>query len=85
MAPARQQSDPEELAKLRHEVRRLRGRLSLLSGLGARITSSLDLPAVLEAVVGAACLLTGAKYGALGVFDESGSVQQSGRFLVQSD
>ena len=76
MEPVREPRGPEELARLRHEVSRLRGRLSLLSDLGARITSSLDLPSVLQAVVDAACQLTGAKYGALGVFDESGTLQQ---------
>ena len=55
---------------------KLRGRLSLLSDLGARITSSLNLPSVLQAVVDGACQLTNARYGALGVFDESGTPRQ---------
>lgn len=61
---------------LRRENERLRGYLSLLSQLSRRITSSLDLPTVLQDVVDAACVLTEARYGALGVFDDSGHIQQ---------
>ena len=76
MEPVREPRGPQELARLRHEVSKLRGRLSLLSDLGARITSSLNLPSVLQAVVDGACQLTNARYGALGVFDESGTPRQ---------
>lgn len=51
-------------------------RLSLLTELGRRITSSLDLPTVLQAVVDAACDLTGARYGALLVSDPFGAIQE---------
>jgi len=65
-----------ELQNLRVEIDRLRGRLSLLSDISRRITSSLDPPTVLQEVVDAACELTGARYGALGVFDAPGRIQQ---------
>ena len=54
----------------------LLGRLSLLSRLGNRVASSLDLSTVLQETVDAACELTGARYGALAVFDSSGHVTQ---------
>lgn len=66
--------DEVEAIKLANE-RQLR-RLSQLSRLGRRITSSLDLPTVLQEVVDAACELTGARYGALGVFDADGRIQR---------
>jgi hypothetical protein len=55
-----------ELQNLRGENQRLRGLLSLLSDLSLKITSTLDLPTVLQDVIDAACDLTGARYGALG-------------------
>lgn len=61
---------------LRSENDRLRGLLLKLSQLGLQITSSLNLTTVLQQVVDAACELTGARYGALGVFDNSGHIQQ---------
>ena len=63
------------LAKLRRENRRLRGRLSQLSNLSRRITSSLDLGTVLQDIVDAASDLTGARYGAVAVFDDAGQVR----------
>ncbi|HLF03983.1 MAG TPA: ATP-binding protein, partial [Dehalococcoidia bacterium] len=65
-----------ELRNLREENDRLRGRLALLSRLSLRITASLDLSTALQEVVEAACALTGARYGALGIFDDAGRVQQ---------
>lgn len=65
-----------ELQNLRSENDRLRSLLATLSQLGLQITSSLDLPTVLQQVVDAACELTGARYGALGVFDGDGRIQQ---------
>jgi GAF domain-containing protein len=64
-----------ELQNLRGENQRLRGLLPLLSDLSLRITSTLDLPTVLQDVIDAACVLTGARYGALGVFDDFGRIQ----------
>ena len=64
-----------ELANLSRENERLRKRLSHLSELSRRISSSLDLAAVLQDIVEAACDLAGARYGAMGVFDVSGQIQ----------
>ncbi len=62
--------DPNE------EADRLRRSLTLVSELGVRITSTLDLQSVLQEVVAAACLLTEARYGALAVFDRNNRVVQ---------
>ena len=56
------------------EVERLRHRLDQLSVLSRDVASSLEPLDVLAQVVSAACDLTDAKYGALGVFDEHGEV-----------
>ncbi|MFQ5933724.1 MAG: PAS domain S-box protein, partial [Dehalococcoidia bacterium] len=66
----------KELRNLKAETDRMRARLSLLSELGRRITSTLDLPTVLQEVIDAACELTGARYGALVVFDGSGQIDE---------
>ena len=66
----------QELGNLRQEIERLRRRSSLLSDLSRQITSSLDLPTVLQGVVDGACDLTGARYGALAVFDVSDRIQE---------
>ncbi len=63
------------LARLHGENRRLRERLSQLSSVSRRITSSLDLGTVLQDIVDAASDLTGARYGAVAVFDDSGQVR----------
>lgn len=65
-----------ELRNLRQEVERLRSRLWDLADLGTRITSSLDLPVVLQSVVDAARDLTGARFGALGVFDADSRMER---------
>jgi signal transduction histidine kinase len=65
-----------ELSNLRAENERLRRRLVTLSALGERIASSLDIDKVFQEVVDSACELTGARYGALGVFDAAGRVEQ---------
>ena len=64
-----------EFANLRRENERRRERLSHLSDLSRRITSSLHLAAVLQGIVEAACDLAGAKYGAMAVFDASARIQ----------
>ena len=61
--------------KLILEIERLRARLSKLSDVSRRITESLDLDIVLQEVVDGARSLTGARYGALAVFDDSGRVE----------
>lgn len=65
-----------ELQNLREEVVRLQSRFSLLSDLNRKISSSLELGTVLQDIVDAACTLTEAKYGAVGVFDEAGKITQ---------
>ena len=76
MGNSSENSAAKELAGLRAEVDSLRGQLSQLGDLGGRIASSLDLPTVLQEVVDAACRLTGARYGAVVVFDDSGHVRE---------
>ncbi|HKZ50735.1 MAG TPA: PAS domain S-box protein, partial [Dehalococcoidia bacterium] len=66
----------EELRALRAEKGRFQGYLSLLDRLGRRIAPASDLSAVLQEVADAACELTGARYGALAVFDASGRIQE---------
>jgi signal transduction histidine kinase len=61
-------------------VRRNENRLRALVATGVAITSELSLDAVLQRVVEAAAELTGARYGALGVIDRTGS--QLERFLT---
>ena len=60
-----------ERQKLESILGRLRDgdAVALVSDAGARITSTLDLPEVLQEVVDAACRLTDAQYGALAVFE----------------
>jgi len=65
-----------ELSNLRADNERLRRRLVTLSQLGERIASSLDIDKVFQEVVDSACTLTGARYGALGVFDAGGRIEQ---------
>ena len=61
--------------KLRRENRKLRERISRLSSAILRINSSLDVNTVLHEVVESARTLTGARYGAIAAFDDSGLVQ----------
>ena len=49
--------------------------LSRFSKACLRITSMLDLDSVLQEIIDSACTLTGARYGALLTFDESGDVR----------
>ena len=65
----------QENDKLKREIESLRTRLLRMSEASHRITESLDLETVLQEVVDCARSLTGARYGALTVFDDSGKVQ----------
>ncbi len=58
------------------EVDRLRARLAMMSEVSRRITQSWDLNTVLQEVVDGARSLTDARYGAVGVFDESGRIRE---------
>ena len=64
-----------EADKLRRENQTLRTRLLKMSEVSRRVTESLDFQTVLQEVVDGARSLTGARYGALAVFDDSGQVQ----------
>ena len=57
------------------EIETLRARLLKMSEVSRRVTESLDLRTVLQEVVDGARSLTSARYGALGIFDDSGQVQ----------
>lgn len=61
---------------LEEEDDHLRRRLASLSRASHRISSNLDPTTVLQDIVDAACDLISARYGALAVFDSSGSIQQ---------
>lgn len=74
-----------ELSNLRAENDRLRRRLVLLSQLGRRIASSLDPGRVLQEVIDSACELTGARYGALGVFDSGRRVETFATHGISED
>jgi signal transduction histidine kinase len=71
-----QQRRERELNNLRADNERLRRRLVMLSRLGERIASSLEVDRVFQEVIDSACELTGARYGALGVFGASGRVEK---------
>ena len=58
------------------EVERLRARVAKMSEVSRRITESWDLDTVLQEVVDGARSLTDARYGAVGVFDDSGRVRE---------
>ena len=58
------------------EVDRLRARLAMMSEVSRRITQSWDLSTVLQEVVDGARSLTDARYGAVGVFDDSGRIRE---------
>ena len=57
------------------EVESLRTRLSMLSEASRRVSESLDLGLVLQEVIDNARYLTGARYGALLTYDQSGGIQ----------
>ena len=62
---------PDELMR---ENEMLRERLALMSQASLRINESLDLDTVLQEVLDSARSLTGASYGAITLFDDSGSL-----------
>ena len=66
----------QEADELKSEIDSLRTRLLSMSEASLRITGSLDLEKVLQEVVDSARSLTGARYGALTVFGDSGRVQE---------
>ncbi len=60
---------------LLREIESLRTRLSRLSEASRRVSETLDLSTVLQEVIDNARYLTGARYGALLTYDESGGIQ----------
>ena len=60
---------------LRHEIESLRTRLSELSEASRLVSESLDLDVVLQKVIDNARSLTGARYGALLTYEQSGAMQ----------
>ena len=60
------------------EIAALRERLSRLSDASLRINESLDFETVLQEVLDSACALTGARFGALTPFDETGDIKAEG-------
>ena len=62
---------PDELIR---ENEKLRERLALMSQASLRINESLDFDTVLQEVLDSARSLTGASYGAITLFDDSGSL-----------
>ena len=62
--------------ELRQEIAALQERVSRLSGAVLRVSASLDLDTVLQEVVDAARVLTGARYGAIVTIGDSGRVEE---------
>ena len=58
------------------EIDRQRARVAAMSEVSRRVTRSLDLDTVLQEVVDGARSLTDARYGAVGMFDNSGHVRK---------
>lgn len=65
---------PSKEADLQAELSQVRRKLTLFADLTRKIAATLDPADLLREVVDAACQMTGARYGALGVFDASGKI-----------
>ena len=66
---------PADNDDLLHEIESLRRRLSELGDASRLVSESLDLNVVLQKVIDVARSLTGARYGALLTYEQSGAVQ----------
>jgi signal transduction histidine kinase len=66
----------DNLVARARDVLKIQGRLRSLLRANQAIVEQLDLPVVLERIVGSAVELVGAKYGALGVVAPDGSLEQ---------
>jgi DNA-binding response OmpR family regulator/signal transduction histidine kinase len=62
--------------RLQAELNQLRRKLALFANLSRRLAATLDPIALLDEVVDAGLQITDAKYGALGVFDAEGKLEQ---------
>ena len=70
---ADKQSKPVDLQA---ELNQLRRKLTLFADLSQTTAGTLDSAELLHEVVQAACQITRARYGALGVFDATGKIQE---------
>ena len=70
-----QDTSPKNYDALRREVETLRARFTKMSEIGSRITEIWDLDVVLQEIVDGARTLADAKYGAVGVFDNTGRLR----------
>ena len=66
---------PTEPDGLLREIEPVRTRLSNLGEGGRRVSETLDVRVVLQEVIGNACYLTGARYGALLTYEPSGGIE----------
>ena len=64
-----------EVVRLKREVESLRSRLAKLNEASLGIAGSLEIDVVLQAVIDASRLLTGARYGAILTFDDSQEIE----------
>jgi PAS domain S-box-containing protein len=69
----------------RLEARRIRQRLAELSRISQSITTTLELPVVLEEIITGACQLIGARYGTLGVFNSAGEIEKLITYSLSQD
>ena len=64
-----------EVDRLKREAESLRSRLAKLNEASLGIAGSLEIDKVLQAIIDASRLLTGARYGAILTFDDSGGLE----------
>ena len=74
-APHRNGMEPAEADRLRQENESLRTRLSKLSEASRRVSETLDRNIVLQEVIDSSRSLTGARYGALLTYEQSGAMR----------
>ena len=67
--------DLTEVDRLKREVESLRARLAKLNVASLGIAESLEIDVVLQSIIEASRLLTGARYGAILTFDEAGETE----------
>ena len=75
IAPRHDSVRPVDVGDLLHEIESLRRRLSELSDASRLVSESLELDVVLRNVIDNARSLTGARYGALLTYEQSGAMQ----------
>ena len=74
-APHRNGMEPAEADRLRQENESLRTRLSKLSEASRRVSETMDRNTVLQEVIDSSRSLTGARYGALLTYEQSGAMR----------